>query len=160
MLRSREQLIFSALLFALFAFLAFSALSFPPRARLFPLTVSVVSLALIVLDFFLTWRRSVKAKRNEEVNERQEGGLVSQAVKIAPYLAWILGLYLAIYLLGFLVASGLFVFSFLVTQAQMRVPFALISAAAVVGGILLLGNVLSLEWPLGLLPQALGFGRG
>lgn len=149
-MRKLEQIVFGLLIAAAFAFCLLLALGFPPRARLFPLTVSVAALLLLAVDLVRTGLRPGDGFP-------QSGGLVAQGRAVAPYLLWIVGFYLAIAGLGFVIATGAFVFGFLLTQAKMRWWMALVSAAAVIAGLFVLGALLGIEWPAGLLGERTGF---
>ena len=156
--RRLEQLVFTFMVGALFLGAALLALQFPDTARRFPLTAALVSLSLVVVQLIrMVWRRgkSQVSQADKQPSESQET-LIGQAKKIFPYLLWILGFYSLIFVFGFVIASGVFVVAFLFTQAKMRPLVALLAGGLVVGFILLIGDVLSLEWPFGLISDWFG----
>ena len=125
--------------------------SFPESARRFPLVVSVISALFVVIQLVKVWLK----KDSSDASENPKT-VLSQGRKIIPYIIWILGFYLVIFLVGFVIASGIFVFSFLLTQAKLRWYMALLATVLVVAAILFLGDLLSLKWPLGIISERFG----
>lgn len=149
-----EQLIFTFFVGAVFIGAAILSFAFPESARRFPLTVTILSALFVVIQILKLYLNTKQEDTKEDASNQKT--VLSQGKKIAPYIIWILGFYLLIYIVGFVIASGIFVFAFLLTQAKLRWYFALISAAIVVAGILFLGDLLSLKWPFGLISDWFG----
>lgn len=150
------HLLLPAFFAAIFLFAAFDSLSFPFLAQIFPLAAALAGLAILLAELlWLNPRAPVAGPFGEDASD---GDAFLDRVKAGvPYLAWILGYYVLIYLAGFLVATALFIFLFLRHVARLRIAFALFGATAAVGAVYVFGAVLSLKWPEGILMSAIPF---
>ena len=140
---SIEQYIFLALLLALFGWTAWGSLDFPEQAQTFPWMVSAAALVLIIIEA-ITYGISI----GRGTDEGSDSNSISQKIGgILPYLAWLGGYYVAIYLVGMVFASGLFVFLFLLLPGKMKWYYALLSAVLVITFLITMEDVMSLRWP-------------
>jgi hypothetical protein len=98
-------------------------------------------------------------RTNEEKEEIDTTDLTSDSTisEVMPYLIWIGGTYLAIYLIGFFPASALFCVLFLKRIAHMRWLTNIAMTAFCLGTVLVLGIALNISWPEGILPPLLPF---
>ena len=128
----------------LFAAAAWTAQSFPPRARIFPQVVAVGGFLLGLLAA----ARGFAGKGT--LMEERPGHFLGHLRKAAPFLMWLMAYYVGIYLVGLLLASGLFVAAFLAREGRVRPYRAMIGGALMSGFLLLIGNVVGLDWPVGL----------
>ena len=105
-------------------------------------------------------RRRIESIRDSHPEQHlandERRAFTDQFVAGLPYLLWIGGFYLLIYLAGFLVASCVFVFLFLTLVGKMRWHTACGAALSLVVALLFLRRVMSLTWPTGLLENWLG----
>ena len=92
---------FALALAAVFAVAAYMALAWSEIARLFPLAVAVPGLILALLAIVLPARTEPAGPDEEELPRRE---LVRRT---AITIAWILGFFAAVYLLGFLISIPL-----------------------------------------------------
>lgn len=92
---------FALALAIVFAVAAYLALAWSEIARLFPLAVAVPGLVLALLAMVLPARTEPAEPDEEELPGRE---LVRRT---AITIAWILGLFVAVYLLGFLISIPL-----------------------------------------------------
>lgn len=151
-----EQLVALLVLLAFFALAAWDATDFRGQARTFPLTIALVMVALVGLEFIVSLRRrapkaSAEPTPDASIGETGSGEptrtMSAQLRRILPYILWLLGLYLSIYLVGMVLACALFVFLF-VWQVG-KVPWYWALAAGLGAGLflILLTNVMNLRWP-------------
>lgn len=99
------ELAFAMLLVAVFAYATVTALTYPEGARLFPLAIAVPSFVLAVLLAIISLR-SRWTSVAPAVDTDAEVALAPQerTRRTAEIGAWFLGIFAAVYLLGFLVA--------------------------------------------------------
>lgn len=144
---SREQFIFLGLLLLLFAWAAFEADGFSGQARLYPFVVALAGLVIAIVEFgsfAFSQRQQDPAAANSE-------SLAQRFVKATPYLAWLAGLYAAIYVIGMVISSGLFAFLFLLSEGKLRWYYALLSGILVIVFLIVMQDVMSLKWPKSLM---------
>lgn len=150
-----ERLVFLLLMAGAFAWIAWEAHGFPRLARIFPYTIAVAALTLCLAEvarvLYSWWRGKAPP------DAADSPGLVKQLPAALPYLLWIGGYYLAIAMFGFIIASALFVFAFVTIVGKLRWPYAMVGTALLLAGMLLMGDVMNLYWPQGLLGQVLGW---
>lgn len=148
-------------LFVLFLFVVglYSSAEWQIQARLFPWVVGIPGLALCVMQLFNDF-----FQRGDPKEQDIHGAMdlpVDRSVPVAVVVrravvsfGWVLGLFAAIWILGFVVAVPLFVFVYLTLQAREKLW---IGAAYSVGILMLIVGVfhmiLSVPWPEGLLPH-------
>lgn len=144
---AKEQFIFLGLLLVLFAWAAFEANGFNGQARLYPFVVAVAALVIGVAEF----GSFAFSQRKQDPAAAAGETLAQRFIKAAPYLAWLVGLYAAIYTIGMVVSSGLFAFLFLLREGKMRWYYALLSGILVIGFLILMQDVMSLKWPKSLI---------
>jgi asparagine N-glycosylation enzyme membrane subunit Stt3 len=157
-----ERLVFLGLVALVFSWAGWEAVSFPPRARIFPQTVAFAALALALIEIARTLiaRRRGRAEAMptaEQKGESKRPTLHEQVVAGAPYVLWIAAYYVGIYLVGFLVASGMFVFLFLNRVGRVRWLAALGATAPLLAAMLAIGAAMNLSWPTGLISNWLDF---
>lgn len=115
------ELAFALLLVAVFAYATVTALTFPEGARLFPLAIAVPSLVLAVLLAVISLRSrwaavAPAADADAEVALAPE----ERTRRTAEIGAWFLGIFAAVYLLGFLVAIPIAAMAYLRFAARER----------------------------------------
>lgn len=140
-----EQLVFLVLVGGLLGWVVVESSSFPSKAGVYPWAVGVLGVVLVVVEIILTLTR--KSKASEDVDEVSQLGVVNVLGKVGPYLLWLAGYYLLIYLFGLVVASALFVFAFLSLVAKARWYLALGAAGVLVAFLLGVSELLNLYWP-------------
>jgi hypothetical protein len=164
-LRNREQIVFLVLVAALFAGVFYTSLGFDPKARYFPFAVGAVFFVLSLIELARTYFIDIKGGGAEVATVDAEGPmsnapLVQRFPHVLPLLLWLGGYYAGIYLIGFLLATGLFLFVFLRLVARLSVLWSV--ASGLIVGFVLYGfaRMMALEWPRGLLELTLGFDIG
>jgi uncharacterized membrane protein YbhN (UPF0104 family) len=122
-------------LVALFAAALWQSRRFDVRAGLFPWTITAVALALAVVHLVTerAGRRRSASARRDETDAPDTPGETRRAVAIC---AWILGMYAAIWLLGFSLATLLTTLLYLKTSRErwpLSVALSLAGSAFVFG---------------------------
>ena len=136
-----EQTVFLLLVLLFFAWATWQSLSFPEKAQTYPRTVAFVAV-LITLVELGSYLWSVREQKSDE-----EATLTAKFIKILPYLLWLLACYAAIYVIGMVAASGLFVFLFLFREGKVPWYYALLSGVIVIAFLLIIQDVMGLKWP-------------
>ena len=112
----RWDVAFAFALLAAFAWAAYEARDWPDEARVFPLAVALPGAALALAQLALSaLGRDVTAAEAEADAEVFGAERVRRTVEI---LGWIVGLLLAVYLVGFVVAVPLVAFAYLRTSGR------------------------------------------
>jgi hypothetical protein len=158
-----EQFVFLLLIAGWFTFAAWQTINFPRLARTFPLFVTIGGLLLTIIEFGRTFyhcrSQSENPPRDDDPNHPSYIASIGESLpKAFPYLLWLGGYYIGIFLVGFVVASGLFIVLFLVFIARARFWFSLAGAGLLITGILVLGRLLGLLWPRGIAELWLNIG--
>jgi len=138
------SVIFAALLISLFIWAAVEAASFQRLASYFPLYISIFGAILNTYILIL----ELKARSNsKELNETSGG-----PKEYILYMSWFTGYFVAIYLVGMVAASMLFLFFFLRYESKQSLLFTIISMTLV--ALLLIGfsHMMNLNYPKSLFP--------
>ncbi|MEQ8195452.1 MAG: tripartite tricarboxylate transporter TctB family protein [Rhodospirillales bacterium] len=164
-LRNREQIVFLILVAALFAGVLYMSLGFDPKARYFPFFVGSAFLVLSLAELARTYFIDIKRGGEEVATVDAEGPmsnapLVQRFPYVLPLLLWLAGYYAGIYLIGFLIATVLFLFFFLRLVARLSLMWSAASSIIVGSALYGFAMAMALEWPRGLLEQTLGFDIG
>ena len=104
--RWAPDLAFALVLVAVFAYATVTAVSYPEGAKLFPLAIAIPSLVLAVLLVVISLRSRGTTVPPKPPDPDDDPTLTpdEQARRTAEIAAWFLGIFAAVYLLGFLVA--------------------------------------------------------
>ncbi|MDV2686123.1 tripartite tricarboxylate transporter TctB family protein [Alkalihalophilus lindianensis] len=141
MSRLLASTLFSFFLFVFFALFALEASTFSRLAQFFPYYISIAG---AVLSFIYTTIQIRELVKNKKVQEELATLNMKRPLK---YLAWLIGYVVLIYVLGIIVASILFLASFLYIESKFTVLKTAMSISIVVVGLLLFSNVMNLYWP-------------
>lgn len=139
------SLVFSILLLFIFCWTAYEALQFAELARYFPLYVSVLGITLVVIELISSIVKNIKNPGNKTEFHPQ----LKEAFK---YILWIVSFLLLIYIVGFKIATAIFLLSFLILESKFKLVKALLSVAAVIFFLIIFGDYyMNLNWPDNLL---------
>ena len=138
-----EQVIFLVVVAGVFAYALFGALDFPTQAQTFPWFVAATALVITGVELILY----LLSQRNPENVESISDSIRAKFGGILPYILWLLAYYGAIYVIGMVSASALFVFLFLLIPGKMKWYWALLSAVLVFIFLISMEDVMSLRWP-------------
>ncbi len=150
------QLVFTALLLAFAAMTVFDATKHSELALIYPLWVGLVTLGLMLCVGVPQLTRRVNNSAFFDT-ERQIAGMQPMDKSILYYLSWIIGLPVVTWIIGFLAASFLFVFVFIIFHLKRTHVLGLILAVATVILLFTISELLALRYPGGLIPQLLGW---
>lgn len=153
------DLAFALLLTLVFAYATVTALALPEGAKLFPLAIALPSLILAVLLAAISlWRRGrTVAPATPDPEEEPTLAPEERLRRTAVTSAWFLGIFAAVYLLGFLVAIPVTAIAYLRFAARESWVASVAVAAlcwSVVFGIF--DRLLHLPLPAGELLRAFG----
>lgn len=142
-----------------FGYVVIASLQFRSLAGYFPLAIASVSLILSVANLGLDvvkYRKvgsAILADEADEVGtatirESSTAGERRAALwRMARYLAWTMGYAAAIWLIGMVVATPLFLFAFFLFDARTGWRFAVLGAAGATAALLLASDIMGLRWP-------------
>jgi hypothetical protein len=139
-----EQTVGLMVLVVIFAGVGVTSLGFPWRARLFPLLVGAAGVLLGLAEMRTTRRKLMQP------DTTAAPAVVPGLASIGRYLVWLAGFFLTAALLGFVVASGVFVASFLRWEGAARWSRGLLGGATTVAFLVVVGNLFGLHWPASL----------
>lgn len=153
--RSRDQWVGLLVLLAVFSGVVGGSLGFPPRARIYPLFVGVLGVLLSLAGLWTLARRQPPGPETAEVSgtSGHPAGSGAQSLRaafgsIVPYLAWLLGYFVLMRLVGLVLASGVFVTLFLRREGDVAWAPAIGALVAVCAFLLAVGSLFGLHWPL------------
>ncbi|MBS3976740.1 MAG: tripartite tricarboxylate transporter TctB family protein [Syntrophomonadaceae bacterium] len=146
----KYQIMFTVAILLVFLWTAWEALGFAKQARFLPLYVSLVAIPLVIAQLFLEIKN--KATNDSSANSAEDfNALKERMPALLVYMGWVLGYVLLIYLLGFLVATGIFLFAFLKRESGMTLVQTITGVVITLGFIVFFGRVLHMYWPEGIL---------
>ncbi len=146
-----EQVVLLILTGLLFGWAALEARTFPVRARIFPQFVAGTGLILTLVAVARTL--VVRLRGGPGAGANGAATWTSQLRAGLPYLLWVLGYYLGIWVLGFLLATFIFVCLVLILLARVRWYSAMPASLPLLAGLLVLGEVMNVTWPVGLVGE-------
>ncbi len=114
------DLAFALFLAAVFAYATVTALALPEGAKLFPAAIAVPSLVLSVLLAVISLRSrgAVGVPRAPDPGDEATLAPEVRARRTGEVAAWFLGIFAAVYLLGFLIAIPVSAFAYLRFMAR------------------------------------------
>ncbi len=138
-----EQVLFLLVVAGVFGYALYGSLEFPTNAQTFPWFVAATALVITSVELVLY----LISQRDPENAESFSDSIRAKFSGIFPYIVWLLAYYGAIYLIGMVSASALFVFLFLLIPGKMKWYWALLSAVLVFIFLISMEDVMSLRWP-------------
>ncbi len=114
------DLAFALFLIAVFAYATVAALSLPEGAKLFPAAIAIPSLVLAVLLAVISLRSRGTTGLPQPPDAGDEAPLAPEerTRRTGEIAAWFLGIFAAVYLLGFLIAIPVSAFAYLRLAAR------------------------------------------
>ncbi len=149
----RPQLIFALVVMAIFVYGVINTSSLSFLGAVFPLSTALL---MVLASGYLVWsivrgRLGHSAHYDQEVAARAAGK--HDGSSVWPSLAWFIFLFAAVALMGFILALGLFITSFLLFRTHLGWVRSLAYTSTSIGFMVLLGHFLTLNFPAGLLQR-------
>lgn len=139
------NIIFTTFIFILFTAAAIDALTFSRLAQFFPLYISAAG---AILSFIYLIKIIIEHIKHTSPDDRNERLLI---VKPLKYIAWIIGYLMLIYIVGMLIATGIFLFIFLILESKMKVLSSILAVSVMLVLITYLSAAIDIAWPTSLL---------
>jgi TctA family transporter len=149
-LHRRGQVIFALLLLGFAGFAILDTMDLRFLAYVFPISVAVITAALICISLLQIARGVPTVLLDTEAEYRAAGG---EQVSLAYYYCWFMLLPVLALLVGFLVAAPIYVAAFLRVLARKSWAICALGGAGVAAGLMLMGDLLSLRYPAGWLQE-------
>ena len=152
--------IFTLIILAVFAFGVWDATEWAIQARLFPWVIGVPAIILCASQLLGDLFQRLRPEEMDDLRGAMDLPVdrsvpVSVVAKRATNtFAWIIGLFVGVWLVGFVLSVPLFIFLYLKLQAEEKLTVAATSAFCMF--LLIVGVfhlVLNVPWPEGVLPQ-------
>ena len=143
------QMIFLGLITAFVVYVIYEMTQLTFLARVFPLSVALITLALLVSAFALSLRNRPSYVLQD--NERDWSAEERPAHSVWHYLGWILGLLVATAAVGFVLGIFVYITVFLRVKALVSWPKAALAASGAVVTLSVLSRILVLDYPEGIL---------
>jgi len=143
------QMIFLGLITACVLYVIYEMSPVTFLGRVFPLSVAVLTLALLVAAFVLSLRNRPSYVLQD--NEREWTAGERPTHSVWHYQGWILGLLVATALVGFVLGIFVFISVFLHVKARVSWPKAMLAALGAPIVLSVLSHILVLDYPGGIL---------
>ena len=148
------QAAFLGLITACVAYVIVESMRLTFLARVFPLSVAIIAMALLAAMWVAFLRRGGGRPAYLFYDGERDGGEAERpAHSELHYLGWMLGMLAAMGVLGFLLGIFAFITAFLRWKAQVAWHKAALAASAAVAVFALLSYLLVLDYPRGLLQR-------
>jgi hypothetical protein len=148
------RLVLTSVLLFVFGYAVYSALDFTARARYFPLAIAsfgVVTGVVAVVSTLVAPDKAIESGRKVQDIGALDYDTGPQPTAEFHYLLWILAYVVAVWVAGVVIASNLFVITFLRRVARWPLWRTILAAALLTGALYGVTIVLNLWWPVGLL---------
>ncbi|MCL7745499.1 tripartite tricarboxylate transporter TctB family protein [Halalkalibacter alkaliphilus] len=143
MKKSHASLLFLVLVFCLFLWMMIQAQTFQETASYFPFYIALLAGILTVVATIKQIVTLKKAKDEELFHEN--------FMNVLKYVGWIVSYIVLIYVVGFVPASMIYLFVFLLLEARMSILKCLLSTGATAVVIIAMSRFMDLKWPSSLL---------
>ena len=150
--------LFAAFFVLFFAYGVYEAREFPRLARIFPYWISLGALALAVVQLAIELRKyllQIEDVQADFVDLAPDRSLPPRVVfrRALGYLAWFIGLYLGIWLFGFVIAITAFLVAFLRRDAGLSWGKTLQLGLGGFFFVVVISWLMALYWPEGLIAR-------
>ena len=113
MRQEKLSFVYSIVLFLIFCLAAWQSLSFAELARFFPLYISVAGAVLTLIHIIISSINIIRNKKDKKNGESEEVG------SVIKYIVWVIGYIILIFFIGFLAATVVFLFAFLLKELNL-----------------------------------------
>jgi flagellar biosynthesis protein FlhB len=157
MTKSTLSLIFTVVLFILFCSMAWVASGFQALASYFPLYLSVIGIFLTLANLIAESRKLLHHNTHAAQEEDHQNDVawdipVTQSFKTAATnFLWVLCFFAFIFLFGFMIATALFLISFLKKRTDFNWTKIAMAVFLTIGLLTVLGDAMDLKFPAGII---------
>jgi hypothetical protein len=137
--KSSATLMFYLFLFVFFGWMAVEARRFQETASYFPLSIASVASILVIVAAVKQIVSIRKGEKSEPFHEKFHF--------VLKYMLWVIGYVILIYLVGFILASVIYVSLFLFLEAKISFLKIICVTATMVVFIIVISHWLELTWP-------------
>lgn len=139
--RKLGSILFTICLMLVFSYTAWEASSFNRLAQFFPYYLSIIA----AFCCFISGLTQIIVL----IKERKKGQSKDILQFLAPlrYIGWIFGYVLLIYLVGLMVATGIYLMLFLIIESKIKVWKSLATTVFVLIALSVFSGYLNLYWP-------------
>lgn len=158
MTKSKLSILFSFFFLIIFVYMAWASTGYNPLAKYFPLFLSILG---AVLAFVSVVKDFKEAKvMNTNIEEKQDNKSQEQAWDIpithdfkvaAKNFLWVLFYFVLIMIIGFILATIIFLVAFLKIRTDFNWIKIILSIGITIGLLFLLAEIMYLKWPSGML---------
>lgn len=137
------------LLVMLFIFTGAFGLSFTfiPPTDSYPRAISGIGMCLVVLELAVFAYQTYRHRQNIATGRQEAASILNDIQGILPYVIWLLLYFLLIYIIGLIIASGIFAFLFLLLIGRVRWYYALLGGFGALVATFLVSDILVLALP-------------
>ncbi|QQK76267.1 tripartite tricarboxylate transporter TctB family protein [Salicibibacter cibarius] len=157
MIKLKLSIVFSVILFFIFASVTWRSLDFSPTAMYFPLVVGVAGILLSAINILSQSRSFFRHKRqgttpNDQENTNEYEIPMTHKFKVAAVnFLWVASFFLLIFLLGFKIAAASFITAFLKKRTDFNWLAIVLSVVLIIGLLITFEEVMTLQFPQGIL---------
>lgn len=160
MTRLRRRTLLTLFFVAVFGYAVVAAWDMPIQARLFPLSIGLLGLALLLLQLVRELRPAAAAREEgsaADIDFTAEEDSAEGRAKTRELFGWIFGFVFALWLIGFLIAIPLMILLFLLRHRESALVTATLPLSVGLATWGLFDRLLNLPLPRGELFQWLGW---
>jgi TctA family transporter len=150
----RPQIAFTGVVLLVFLFGLIDSLDKLFLGQVFPLTTAIIMIGFVVYALYIKLRGETDHVVAFDAEADYEYRGTPEAVSAEHYVLWLAGLLFMTYLVGFVIAMGVFFALFLTVKARAKWPVVAIMTAAAVAFLAFMSKLLVLNFPGGLLQDA------
>ncbi len=143
----------------LFAYVVYEAWDMPLQAKLYPLTIGSIALALLVYQFareIISTEASNTTETGVDIDFTKEEASRAGKLKALELFGWLYGFALLLWLLGFFVSVPLMVLAYMLRHRESLVMTIALPLGCGLTTWILFGHFLHLPFPPGIILEAMG----
>lgn len=141
------NLVFLIILLGVFLWAGIEATGFRGRARPFPMTAAFFAAGATFVELLWYGWQSRSHGGKDSAAETIKGDFLPSARGIAKYLVWLFAYFAAIWLIGMIASSALFVGVFLFVEGKVKWWIAILSAVLTLIFLVSMEDIMGLNWP-------------
>lgn len=148
--RRLPQVLFTVALIGLVTYVPYELLGTASLTYLYPVTIATITGVLLVI---ILARQVLSDMGDPILSDNEQMPSAASQAKILPYIGWLVGLMLSVWVLGYILGITLFLISFISIENGWRPVRSLAMVAGTAGVLTLISYSFALSYPEGLLPR-------